>query len=470
MVAPVIWWVRRDMRLSDNAALRRAVDAGGPVIPVFILDEVADGYGACPRWRMGLGAEVLDAALRTAGSRLIFRRGGALATLRALVRESGAGGVVWSRAYDPDAVARDTAVKAALAEDGIRAESMPGHLLFEPWTAAPKSGAFFKVYTPFWKSVRDRDVPLPQPAPARIPAPEAWPESEDPAAWQLARPMNRGAEIVRPHLNLGEEAARTRLESFIAERIETYGELRDFPGTNGTSRLSENLAWGEISAATCWHAGMRALEAGQRGAEKFVKELVWREFAYHLVYHTPEITHRNWRPEWDSFPWSDTETAEVAAWKRGRTGIPFVDAAMRELYVTGHMHNRARMIVGSYLTKHLLTHWKTGQAWFEDCLADWDPASNAMGWQWIAGSGPDAAPYFRIYNPVTQLDKFDENRAYAHRWIAEGVANPSHDALSFFQAIPRKWSMSAEDPYPEPVVGLEAGRARALAAYEARGR
>ena len=469
MSHPVIWWVRRDMRLGGNPALQRALDIGGPVIPVFILDEVSGTYGACPRWRMGLGAEALDASLRGIGSRLVFRRGKAVDVLRQLVRETGAQAVVWTRAYDPDAIGRDGLVKAGLKQEGVLALSIPGHILFEPWEVQTKANGFFRVYTPFWKAVRDRDVPPAAPKPDRLPAPGTWPDSEDPASWGLADAMNRGAEIVRPHLNVGEGAADARLHTFIAERIDRYRDLRDFPAEPGTSRLSENLAWGEISIHQCWHAGQAALREGARGAETFLKELVWREFAYHLVYHTPGITRRNWREDWDAFPWNEKETQEVTAWKQGRTGIPFVDAAMRELYVTGQMHNRARMIVGSYLTKHLLSHWRIGQRWFEDCLADWDPASNAMGWQWVAGSGPDAAPYFRVFNPVTQLDKFDGNRAYADRWIAEGKSAPSPDALSYFAAVPRNWSISAADPYPEPVVTAAAGRERALEAYAGRG-
>jgi deoxyribodipyrimidine photo-lyase len=233
--------------------------------------------------------------------------------------------------------------------------------------------------------------------------------------------------------------------------------------------MSENLSVGEISPHQCWHAGMRALEQGKQGAEHFLKELVWREFAYHLMHHTPHILDTAWRDGWEKFPWQkDPDAPEVVAWKQGRTGIPFVDAAMRELYVTGRMHNRARMIVASYLTKHLMSDWRIGRDWFEACLTDWDPASNAMGWQWTAGSGPDASPYFRVFNPDTQLDKFDSNRAYVNRFLAEGVQNPYADALAFFDAMPRSWTLRPDDPYPQPIVALDVGRKRALAAYEAR--
>jgi deoxyribodipyrimidine photo-lyase len=268
---------------------------------------------------------------------------------------------------------------------------------------------------------------------------------------------------------VGEEAARGRLGSFIANSIEDYKARRDFPGEESTSRLSENLAWGEISPATLWHAGMRAMHEGAKGAEHFLKEVVWREFAYHLIYHTPHIVEENWREGWDSFPWNEDERVkEVRDWKHGRTGIKFVDAAMREMYVTGTMHNRSRMIVASYLTKHLMCHWRIGKEWFEDCLIDWDPASNAMGWQWTAGSGPDAAPYFRVFNPETQLEKFDGDGVYQKRWLAEGQSNPSETALSYFDAVPKSWNLSPKDDYPKPVVALDEGRKRALEAYENR--
>jgi len=469
--SPILWWVRRDLRLSDNPALTAAAETGRPVIPVFILDEVAETHGACPKWRLGLGAEALAGRLDGRGSRLIFRRGDALEVLRALVAETGAHTVHWSRAYDPDAVARDTAVKAGLKDDGIDAQSHPGHVLFEPWTVATGQGGPYRVYTPFWRAVKDREVPPALSVPASLPAPKVWPKSDDPTDWNLAAAMNRGAEVVRPHLSVGEEVAQGRLGAFIAYRVADYASARDRVAENGTSLLSENLTYGEISPRQCWHAGLRALHEGKAGAETFLKELVWREFSYHLAFHTPQITTRNWRSEWDAFPWNtDPDTPHVRAWKQGRTGIEFVDAAMREMYVTGRMHNRARMIVASYLTKHLMTNWKIGLDWFADCLADWDPAANAMGWQWSAGSGPDATPYFRVFNPVSQLQKFDPRHRYADRWIAEGRKRPDPLALSYFEAIPRSWEMSPGDAYPAPVVTPEDGRRRALDAYALRGR
>ncbi|WP_424971654.1 cryptochrome/photolyase family protein [Dinoroseobacter sp. S76] len=465
--APVLWWVRRDLRLSDNAALVAVCASGAPVIPVFICDDLHDGLGAAPKWRFGLGIAALQARLREMGSELILRRGPALEALRTLIAETGARAVHWSRAYDPDQVARDTGVKSGLKADGIEAQSHAGHLLIEPWTVETGTGGFYKVYTPFWKSVRTREMPAPLPQPAAIPAPTAWPASDPLEDWALGAAMNRGAAIVEPHLAVGEDAAQARLEAFIAQRVAAYDTDRDIPGVPGTSRLSENLTYGEISPATCWAAGRRAMEEGKAGAETFLKELVWREFAYHLLWHTPRLLDSNWREEWDDFPWRE-DNADAEAWRQGRTGIRFVDAAMREMYVTGTMHNRGRMIVASYLTKHLMTHWRVGQAWFDDCLVDWDPAANAMGWQWAAGSGPDAAPYFRIFNPDTQLDKFDRDQSYQRRFIAEGQGSPGDTALSYFEAIPRAWGLSPDQPYPSPIVSLEAGRKRALEAYQAR--
>ncbi|WP_341365964.1 deoxyribodipyrimidine photo-lyase [Yoonia sp. BS5-3] len=466
---PILLWFRRDLRLADHESLRAACDSGRPVIPVFVHDDQVADLGAAPRMRLGLSVAHFAQQLEAMGSRLILRKGPALQVLRDLVQETGAGAVYWSRLYDPAAKARDTQIKSALKEDGLAPRSFAGHLLFEPWTVETKTGGFYKVYTPMWKAVRDRDVPQALTAPGRMLAPESWPQSDCLDDWQMGRDMRRGASGLAARCCVGEAAARDRLTRFMDGPVTAYVKNRDLPGVDGTSRLSENLTYGEISPRVCWHAGWAALQAGQGDAEVFLKELVWREFAYHLAHHTPHITTGNWKPDWDAFPWNTDETDNVQAWKQGRTGVRFVDAAMREMYVTGTMHNRGRMIVASYLTKHLLTHWQIGLDWFADCLIDWDPCSNAMGWQWSAGSGPDATPYFRVFNPVTQLDKFDKDRAYVKTWIAEGYRTPSQTALDYFDMIPRSWAMSAADKYPDPVVPADEGRKRALAAYETRG-
>ena len=465
--APLILWFRRDLRLDDHPMLQAALQTGRPLIPLCILDPEMEALGAAPKWRLGLGIEAFAAGLATVGARLVLRRGPALAVLQALVAETGAVGVMWSRLYDPVSVARDTSVKAALKAAGLIAVSHPGHVLFEPWDVATGGGGYYRVFTPFWKAVRDRSVALPAPAPRVLPGPGVWPASDTLADWRLGAAMGRGAAVVQPHQAAGAVAAQGKLARFLAGPVRAYAVARDFPAQDATSGLSENLTYGEVGPRTVWHAGWRAMQDGAAGAETFLKELVWREFAYHLIHHSPQITSANWKPEWDAFPWR-ADNPDADAWRRGMTGEPFVDAAMREMYVTGRMHNRARMIVGSYLTKHLMTHWRVGLDWFAECLTDWDPASNAMGWQWVAGSGPDSAPFFRVFNPATQVEKFDAGAVYRKRFIAEGQRNPGPDALAFFDAVPRAWRLDAGARYPGPLVDLAVGRTRALTAYAQR--
>ena len=465
---PLILWFRRDLRLDDLPMLSAALATGRPLIPVFVLDPETEALGAAAKWRLGLGVAEFARRLEAAGSRLVLRRGAAAAVLLALVEETGAAGVMWSRLYDPAAKARDTGVKSALRARGLLGESHAGHLLHEPWTVATGQGGFYRVYTPYWRTVRGMDVPAPVPAPERLPAPERWPVSERLEDWRMGAAMRRGAAVVAAHVRVGEAAARVRLAEFLSGPVEGYDSARDLPAVAGTSRLSENLTYGEIGIRRVWHAAMAAFHRGAAGAETFLKELVWREFAYHLLHHSPHIAERNWKPEWDAFPWQG-DGPQAEAWRRGMTGEPFVDAAMREMYVTGTMHNRGRMIVASYLTKHLMTHWKIGLDWFADCLVDWDPAANAMGWQWAAGSGPDAAPYFRIFNPATQVEKFDPKGAYRRRFIAEGQRAAGAEARAFFEAVPLSWRLDPARPYPARIVDLAEGRARALAAYAGRG-
>ncbi len=469
MGAATIYWIRRDFRLSDNPALAHALQSGQPVIPVFILDDLFQSYGAAPKWRLGLGLEYLMKAFEKLGSKLVLRRGSAANALTEIIQETGATSVVWNRLYEPVARDRDSKIKDMLKLCGIKVRSFAGMVLFEPWTVTTGGGSYYRVYTPFWKAVRGREVTLPLDAPKQIMLPEVWPKSDVLEAWDLGGAMKRGAAVVRPYLCLGEKAAQKRLHSFIDKDIAQYHELRDVPSLAATSGLSENLTFGEISPAQCWYAGQRALAAGAPGAETFLKEVVWREFAYHLMYHTPHILTENWKADWDSFPWITNEKhSHVIAWKQGCTGVPFVDAAMREMYVSGRMHNRGRMIVASYLTKHLMCHWKIGQKWFEDCLVDWDPASNAMGWQWASGSGPDATPYFRVFNADTQLQKFDPEGTYIRRWIAELSNSPPQSAQNFFDAVPKHWKLNSGMSYGKAIVTMSEGRARALEAYKNR--
>ncbi|WP_103255565.1 cryptochrome/photolyase family protein [Tabrizicola aquatica] len=464
---PLILWFRRDLRLGDQPMLAAAVASGRPVIPVFILDPETEALGAAPKWRLGLSVGAFATALEGLGVRLVLRRGPALEVLRALIAEVGAGGVWWSRLYDPASVARDTGVKAALRAEGVEARSFAGHLLHEPWEVQTGQGGFYRVFTPYWKATRGMGVVAPSAAPTGLRGVGVWPRSEQLEDWRLGAAMNRGAEVVSRYQTVGEAGARAKLAAFLAGPVGRYAEMRDIPGVQGTSRLSENLTYGEIGIREVWHAGLRARDEGQAGAESFLRELAWREFSYHLMHHSPQIVSANWKPDWDRFPWRG-DSPEAERWRRGMTGEPFVDASMREMYVTGTMHNRARMIAGSYLTKHLLTHWKVGLDWFAECLTDWDPAANAMGWQWVAGSGPDAAPYFRVFNPAGQAEKFDGKGAYQRRFIAELAREPGAEALGFFDAVPRGWGLRPGQSYPKPVVDLAEGRARALAAYAAR--
>ena len=469
MQSAIIYWIRRDFRLSDNAALAYALESGQPVIPIFIFDDVFQSYGAAPKWRLGLGLEKLADSFERLGSKLVLRHGSAEAVIPEIIKETGSTAVVWNRLYEPSTRDRDSIIKRSLNALGIQAKSFAGMVMFEPWTVATGGGSYYRVYTPFWKAVRGRYVAPPLDAPDRIAAPKIWPKSDILADWDLSSAMNRGAAIVTPYLCLGEAAAQHRLHNFIEKDIAKYHELRDVPSLAATSGLSENLTFGEISPAQCWHAGQRALGLGAPGAETFLKEIVWREFAYHLMYHTPHILNENWKPDWDAFPWNTDEAhPHVVAWKQGRTGVPFVDAAMREMYVSGRMHNRGRMLVASYLTKHLLCHWKIGQKWFENCLVDWDPASNSMGWQWSSGSGPDATPYFRVFNADKQLQKFDPQGTYIHRWIAELSSSPPRSAQNFFNAIPKHWKLRSDMGYGEAIVSMSAGRARALKVYQNR--
>jgi deoxyribodipyrimidine photo-lyase len=464
---PLLLWFRRDLRLDDHPMLTAAVRQGSPLIPVFILDPETEGIGAAAKWRLGLALAAFAESLGAMGQRLVLRRGPALETLRTLISESNAAGVYWTRAYDPASRARDSAIKTALRAEGFEAQSHSGFTLHEPWQVETGQGGCYRVYSPFWRAVKDRPVDAPLPAPARLPSLATWPRSDKLDDWKMGAAMRRGAAVCAAYQHVGERAAQDRLAAFLDQKVGNYRAARDLMAEDATSGLSENLTYGEISPRTIWHAGFRAMQQGAAGAEHFVKELVWREFAWHLLYHFPTLADQNWREGWDTFPWrGDNKDAE--RWRRGLTGEPLVDAAMRQMYVTGTMHNRARMIAASYLTKHLLTDWRVGLRWFADCLTDWDPAANAMGWQWVAGCGPDAAPYFRIFNPSGQAEKFDAKARYRHRFVAELSRTPEPEAIAYFRAVPKRWGLDPAQPYPAPLIALDAGRRRALEAYEQR--
>ncbi len=468
MDTPLVVWFRRDLRLDDNPMLFAAAASGRPVLPVFIADPLVMRIGAAPRWRWGLAVEAFSRRLAGLQQRLILRSGDAAEVLTTLARETGAREVWWSRLYDKDARARDLKVETALQKHGLKIKTFPGHVLAEPWEVMTQAGDYFRVYTPFWRALSAREWPSPTPAPKALRPPAQWPASERLEDWRLEVGMKRGAAVVRPFLAVGEDAALSRLNAFFAGPARQYHALRDRLDLNATSGLSENLTYGEIGVRRIWAVIQAELAArpGDRGVEAFAREIVWREFAHHLAFHSPHIVTENWRAEWNQFPWRP-DNADAEAWRRGLTGEPLVDAGIRELWVTGRMHNRARMVTASYLTKHLLTHWKVGADFFAEMLVDWDPASNAMGWQWVAGSGPDAAPYFRIFNPALQAEKFDPAGTYRRAFLAEGQASPPRTALAFFEAVPRSWQLDPTKPYPRPLVDLAAARERALAAWQA---
>lgn len=458
-----IVWFRNDLRLSDNPALTEAVRSGQTVIPVFVLDDETAGLrpiGGASRWWLHYSLQSLDTSLRKLGSRLTLRRGPAERVLTELAAEYGAEAIFWNRVYDEGSRNRDARLKKSLNERGLRAESFKANLLFEPWEIKNQSGTPFKVFTPFWRACRTHASPGdPLPPPTALPAPKTWPTSDALDDWRLLPTKPDWAGGLRAAWKPGETGAKDRLSHFLDGALEDYRHARDLPAVEGTSRLSPHLAFGEISPRQIWRA---ATSRGESAAtEKFLSEVGWREFAYSLLFHNGDLAQRNFRPEFDAFPWADSDEM-LEAWKRGRTGYPIVDAGMRELWTTGWMHNRVRMIVASFLSKDLLIDWRQGERWFWDTLVDADPANNATGWQWVAGCGADAAPYFRVFNPVLQGAKFDPKGEYVRRWVPELAGLP--DAV-----IHSPWASSkppAAAAYPERIVEHGAARDRALAAFQ----
>ena len=472
--SPSLLWFRQDLRLADNPALRAACARGEAVLALYILDDETAGAwraGGAARWWLHHSLAALDRDLQRLGATLCLRRGKAAEILPALAAETGAGAVYWNRCYEPWAIARDKVLKAQLRDSGLTAESFNGALLHEPWTITNGQGAPYKVFTPFWKALL---------AAAPPPAPEAAPEridgltgvaSERLDDWALLPTKPDWAGGLRETWTPGEEGAATCLDTFLDQAAEGYPDQRDRPDRRGTSRLSPHLHWGEISPRQVWHAGQRAIAAGthsERGVMAFLRQLGWRDFSHVLLYHWPDFPEQSWRSAFDAFPWREDEAA-FTAWCRGRSGYPIVDAGMRELWHTGWMHNRVRMIAASFLIKDLLIPWQRGEAWFWDTLVDADLANNAAGWQWVAGSGADAAPYFRIFNPVTQGEKFDPEGAYIRRWLPELAALPDavlHKPWEASEDVLGKAGVTLGESYPRPIVDHKAARQRALAGYE----
>ncbi len=461
-------WFRIDLRLADNPALHAAI-ASGAVIPVFIWDPKSEEPwrpGGASNWWLHQSLAALDESLRKLGSRLIIRSGVLLETLHALAKETGAESVMWNRRYEPAVIARDAGIKKSLAEAGIQAESFCGALLHEPWTVENKSAKPFQVFTPFWKNCLTKPDPEePLPAPTLIPAPAKWPDSLALAELGLEPEIN-WAGGMRDAWTPGEASAQKRLAGFLGNAAARYGAARDIPGIEGTSRLSPHLHFGEISPRQIWHAARESGLPGWRES-RYITEVGWREFAHHLLYHFPRTPTEPLRPEFARFPWRENEAA-LRAWQRGQTGYPIVDAGMRELWATGWMHNRVRMIVASFLVKDLLISWTEGAWWFWDTLVDADLAQNTLGWQWTAGCGADAAPYFRVFNPCSQGEKFDGDGAYVRRWCPELARVPQ-------EWLHRPWEAPAETlaaagvvlgrNYPRPIVDHAAARDFALKAF-----
>ncbi len=429
--APSLVWFQQDLRLSDNPAVAAALERGSPMIPVYIWAPEEEGTwppGAASKWWLARSLADLAAGLVRRGSRLILRRGLAGETLSRLIAETGATAVYWNRRYEPAAAARDSRLQSALRERGLEAGSFNGSLLFEPWAIRNRSGQPFRVFTAFWRTCMTKPVTPPSPnAPKRLPSPADWPWSLDLSDLDLDPAVDWAAgfrEVWQP----GESGARRHLKRFLEEALSGYPVNRDRPDMAGASRLSPHLHFGEISPGQVWRAVLGLKGGGGAPGQSYLRQLVWREFAYYLLHHHPESPLEPLRSEFSAFPWRE-DPEQFRAWTRGRTGYPLVDAGMRELWRTGWMHNRVRMVAASFLVKHLLIGWQEGAAWFWDTLVDADLANNTLGWQWIAGCGADAAPYFRIFNPSTQAAKFDPDGAYVRRWAPEAERCPivEHD-------------------------------------------
>jgi len=474
--AATLVWFQRDLRLEDNPALHAAWVRGRPVLPVYVLEDADAGAwspGGASRWWLHGALEALEQALRTRGSRLILGRGPAGARIDAWLAHSGADAVYWNRRYEPWARERDERITAALQRRGIEVRCFDAGLLCEPGSLLTGSGAPYRVFTPFWKALRARTHIGPGlPAPPRLPPLSAPPDGDSLESWSLRPRRPDWASGLRSNWRPGETGAQARLREFAGSTLDGYATTRDQPGVAGTSRLSPHLHFGELSSRQVWHeierhADRRAGSGWPPGIERYLTELGWREFSYHLLYHYPKLPEAALRPEFARFPWNPDAVA-TTAWQQGRTGYPIVDAGMRELWSTGWMHNRVRMIVASFLVKDLLQHWRVGAEWFWDTLVDADLASNSASWQWVAGCGADAAPYFRVFNPTLQGMRFDTQGHYVRRWIPELARLPDAVVHAPWTARPVDLTVSGVRlgvDYPLPIVDHAHARARALAAF-----
>ncbi|MGV3552673.1 cryptochrome/photolyase family protein [Rhizobium sp.] len=471
--APAIVWFRRDLRLADNLALCKAVETGAPVICLYIRepgDPLAGANGGAQAWWLHHSLVALDESLKARGNRLVTMTGDPLHLVEWVADKTGAEAVFWNRRYDGPGREIDSDIKGRLRDKGLRAESSPGFLLHDPTVVKTKQGKHFSVYTPFWKAFEaGYQPPDPIDAPKRIAAGSFDLEIEPIDGWALLPTKPDWAKGFESLWQPGEDGARALLKSFVGKQLRAYGERRDFPGESHTSRLSPHLAFGEISPHAIW----RAMDAQNRKADnedetRFRKEIVWRDFAWHTLFHNPRLDSINLDRRFDDFPWQ-SDSKMLKAWQHGMTGYPIVDAGMRELWQTGTMHNRVRMIAASFLIKDLLIDWRDGERWFRDTLLDADAASNPFNWQWVAGCGADAAPFFRIFNPTLQGEKFDSHGDYVRRWCPELGKLPDKFVHRPFEApteILKKAGVVLGETYPKPIVDHGKARDAALAALK----
>ncbi|MEQ9813527.1 MAG: deoxyribodipyrimidine photo-lyase [Azospirillaceae bacterium] len=470
-----IVWFRHDLRLSDNPALAHAARHHDQVLALYCLDEESAGAwtpGGASRWWLHHSLAALAATLDEKGVPLVLRRGPAERVVPELAEQEAVAAVYWNRRYYAWGVAADKAIKRMLGETGITAESFNGTLLREPWETRTGHGAPYRVYTPFWRAYQAAGTPAePQRRPARVTGLVRPPASDRLADWGLLPTGPDWAGGLRAAWTPGEDAARRRLHAFLDDRIGTYARDRNRPDIDATSFLSPHLHFGEIGPRQIWHAVLAHEQAHggrSKGSETFLKELVWREFSHNLLFYFPGIFEAPIDRRFEDFPWRQDADA-LKAWQRGRTGYPVVDAGMRQLWETGWMHNRVRMVVASFLVKHLLLPWQRGEAWFWDTLVDADHANNASSWQWVAGCGADAAPFFRIFNPMTQGEKFDPDGAYVRKWVPELKELPTKWIHAPWTATPQtleEAGIRLGETYPHPIVDHAAARARALDAFD----
>lgn len=470
---PVIVWFREDLRLSDNPALHKAVTSGRPVILLYIREDTQTGlrpYGGASNWWLDKSLRALSRDISKLGGSLTLRTGSTAQTVQDVIENTGATTIYWNRRYDEAGRNIDAALKSNLKEQGVEVETFNGRLLTEPWDIKTKTGGYYKVFTPYWRAMQAAySAPKSLARPKTLQGPNVQSENLD--DWELHPSRPDWSTGFSDKWTPGEAGAKARLKLFLAESVDGYPDDRNRPDLDATSGLSPHLRFGEIGPAQIWRATMDGINAGRLNTEpamKFLSEVVWREFSYVLLFHNPDLATANYKKSFDNMPWlSDKDALE--RWQTGQTGYPIVDAGMRELWATGWMHNRVRMIVASFLTKHLLLPWQLGEDWFWDTLVDADPGANAASWQWTAGSGADAAPYFRIFNPITQGEKFDKTRAYVKRWVPEVKDLPDKYLYAPWDAPQGVLQMAGIElgtHYPQPIVNHPEARRRALGAYD----